>query len=407
MNVVAGLRLAAALVFLSALAVPAALTAWTVFRDNEARASQMERRSLAQVRRWAGDLAEGRLQGERIGLELNRAWTDQLAFRYPTTQLRNSAMIALGHSTSDSIQLGRQGHWFTLRTPRLRAAACAAPTGIDEDASKALLDLYLGFEARAETQGVPAYSLIIPNPASVFPDRLPAEIAERCTGPSALGRMIAEVEAAAGHGRILYDLDWFRAQPVGAVYDRWSYHWHRGGGRRYLDYLLTEGGMAGLRPSPLGDRAVDRDWPIDNAHELGVAPRLTTISLPVLESRPPRPVLGEDLPDELKTALRPVFQNGNLARLAMTSEGPGEGVGVLIWDSFTAIFWSAYSTLFETSYRFMINDMNDAPGAFDRILEVTQPDVVVFLTVDIKWQRINNPGLRDTANGHMLAPPEE
>lgn len=407
MRVVTGLRLAAALVFLSALAVPAAVTAWTIFSDNEARASQMERRSLAQVRRWAGDVATGRLRGERIGLELNRAWTDQLAFRYPITRLRNTAMVALGHSTSESIQLGRQGHWFTLRAPRLRAAACAAPTGIDEEASKALLDLYLGFEARAAAREVPVYALVIPNPASVFPDRLPVEIAERCTGPSALARMIAEVETAAGHGRILYDLDWFRAQPVGAIYDRWSYHWHRGGGRRYLDYLLTEGEMAGLRPSPLGDRAVDRDWPIDNAHELGVAPRLTTVSLPTLEHRPPRPVQGEDLPESLKTALRPLFQNGNIARLAMTSDGPGEGVGVLIGDSFTASFWSAYSALFETSYRFMTNDMNDAPGAFDRILEVTDPDVIVFLTVDSKWQRVNNPGLRDTANGRMLAAPED
>lgn len=373
-------------VVLTLLTAPGVLTVHRIVTGEEDRVSEEERRRLATVTGWSRRLSDGRLGVNEAGPALADAFKDQLVFRRTLTRPYNLALLHLGHSTADRISVGPNQYWFQTEAPTFRRVACATPDGIEMERSRQMLREYAEFAERAEARGVRVLAILVPLKATLYPEHLPEPMRSRCMGAPGLQEAVAEVQAGAERPFIAYDVDWFRAQGEGFMYDPREFHWSRAGAQRYWRYLVTEGALAGeITPPPLG-RSVFTDDLIDNAYDLGVAPLTVNRERFALEISPDESGRAEFiLEDEVFQRFVPIFRNGDTDRLLMARGGPRDGTGVLVGDSFTANVWPFFRLYFDTTYRFMTNDLLRQPGDLDAIIEATDPDYLIFLLTDSKW----------------------
>jgi len=376
-----------------ALIAPGAFTAWRIAQGQEETRSRAELRTLARMAPVFERLASGRLTLPDLPAAIDTAFEDQLVIRQAATQWINRALVfGFAHSPSDMVEIGRGGMWFRTDSPSYNSLPCASPQGTDEAMMRRLGDIWLAFQTRMERRGVRAYMIAVPSLPTVRRDNLPAYLRERCAGPAPMETLAAYIQGQGG--RFAYDLDWFRAQPEGSVFDQRSLHWHHAGHTRYLNYLLGEGMLSelGVEPAPL---RVREDFPmtaaIDLAPFIGVGrltheyDRLAFVDerRGEISVREWRESGGADLDRHLDDR-----RAGAYTMIRGREGGPRL---LHIGDSFSYRNGLDYFLMhFPEALHLRTNSMSERfqRGRFDAVVSDYDPDVVVFLFFDNKLTRI-------------------
>ena len=391
------------MLFAAMLAVPAAVTMYRIAGGAERSRSDVERRSLETVSTYMADLSAGRVPMRDAGSRFGEAYKDQLAFRVPVTRFVNRLFIGLfRHSPNETVKIGRDNFWFQTGAPSFRFMACAAPEDVNRARAVAMLDSYKTFEARAAAKGVKTYLLVVPLTQMIYPENLPTPLRQHCEGRSVMRDLLDE---AGEGGRIAYDLDWFRAQAPGDVFDPRAFHWHGAGAQKYLAYLIEDGILKGERRQPRLGRERVRTDDVDNAADMGVAPLHSKAPYRALRERAQTALTGAELSPEEAAAFADIVRKGRERTLKITRGGPQPGVGVLVGDSFSAKFWLSYAHHFETAYRFHTSFLDLREGVLDRIIETTDPDYLVVLLIEPKWTILDHSGEITSYERMFLAAP--
>jgi hypothetical protein len=390
-------RLISISLFFLLLAIPGLLTVLKIASGHEEVRNGFERRDLVTTKAVIASFKAGELAAVKVMPQMGAAFKDQLVFRPQITALVNRRLVSLKQSTSKKISIGKDSFWFQTAAPKFSYIPCAAPAGINIDATKAMLKQYTEFEKRAQDRGVKAYAIIVPLSSTVYSEFLPEPLRSSCRGYEPILDKLLRDE---NYGRILYDLDWFKAQKRGFIYDPRSFHWSREGAQSYFEYLVSTKLSDELPVVPFGAHR-NRTDDLDNASDLGVAPISHTQSTRTLTIFPKKvakwnEVRGED---DLGGLIRPNTQQ----MIHVTQGTPFQGTSILFGDSFTAMVWPYFSSHFETAYRFQSSFLNLDVGALDNLLDQVETDYIFILWIESKFIVLGN---KTTAANRVFLPPQ-
>ena len=367
------------IIFFALLLTPGVLTLKKVMSGEEAVKNGVERRNLATVDKYLKSLKHDKMDTLSSLPELGEALKDQLVFRPEVTKAVNSRLIALGHSPSDKIVIGQKNYWFQTGAPDYRRIPCIRSNDVNLPAMKNMLESYRDFESRAAEKGVKVYAIIIPFTSSIYPENLPEPLRSKCADKEPPLQTLLE---NADYGNVFYDIDWFRQQEEGFVYDPRSFHWSKPGAQRYWEYFVNERLKDELPHVSFGDtRMIDAK--IDNASDLGVAPLFEKQQSRALRHKPDvstdwRERFGED-------TLNDIIRPGGQRMVKITEGGKFDKTGILFGDSFTAMPWPYFSRHFENAYRFQSSFLKLNEGVMDKFLDEVETDYLFIMWTEAKW----------------------
>ena len=387
------IRYALALAFILALALPGVATVWRVMSGDEAQSSEAENRRLARFAPIPARLADGRVTLTTLPAAVDSAFEDQLTVRMAMTRPLNSVLVHLfGQSTADEISIGPHRHWFrTGAAPVFEILSCASPGGVDHEAADRLVEAYLGFDERMRAQGVEVALLIVPNKAAVYPQSLPPELAESCVDRPYFAESLAE-RMRAGGGRAEFDLDWFRERNPELIWDRRHYHFSTAAGRLFIQEQINNGALSflGIEASPIEwlERRLVEDVDLDG--RLGIYPQQFSTPFPSMPEQLERVRNGIRIREDGEGNYAPLMSPGRLNALRIYDGGRAEGRALFIGDSFSRRSDEYFARNFAETLVVQTNDMNRrlGPGSYDRLVEQFQPDLVVFMFEQAKFEPV-------------------
>lgn len=403
----AWIRLAIAVIFLAALALPGAMVLARMASGTEADRSQSENRRLAQFATLFENLRDGEVPAAALAQRIDTAFYDQLPIRPRVTRWTNSVLVyGFHHATGVDVTLGEQGYWFRTETPSYAHLACAAPGGVDADYVTEFVDVQARFQARWAARGVPVYLIVIPKKSSVVPQFLPEFLRQRCeTRPNPTELVVEQLRARGA--AVAYDLDWFRDQGVETIFDRRSYHWDDGAGARYFQYLFAEGLLAqtGITPSPIeGD---GRLWsaPIDLAAQLGIGPLEYSMHRPRLPERLQGVWNGVEWQAQSGEDFSRHFNRGAAQRVRFMQGREGTGRALYFGDSFSRRPDEYFARHMTQSMLLWTREVSDRlqPGRMDALIEDFHPAFVVLVVVESKLAVVDPEQTRDLWSAFMPA----
>jgi hypothetical protein len=381
------------LAFILALALPGAATGWRVMSGGEIATSEEENRRLATFAAIPTRMADGRIRIPTLPEAVDTAFEDQLTVRMALTRPLNSILVHLfGNSTAAEVAIGPRGHWFrTGAAPVFEILSCANPDGIEQESADRLVDAYLGFDERMTAQSVETALLIVPNKAAVYPEALPPELAERCANRPYFAESLAE-RLRAGGANAVFDLDWFRERNPDLIWDRRHYHFSESAGRLFIHDQMTTGALSflGIEASPLEQLERRNIEDVDLDGRLGIYPQ--QFSTPLLRMQPEIENIrnGIAIRDEDGVNYAPLFSPGRLNALRIYYGSRETGRAIFVGDSFSQRSRDYFARNFAETLYARTNDMNRrlGPGSYDRLVEMFQPDVIVFMFEQAKFEPV-------------------
>lgn len=387
------IRYALALAFILALALPGAATGWRVMSGAEAGTSEAENRRLATFSSIPQRLAERRVTTQTLPTAIDTAFEDQLPVRMAMTRPLNSVLVHLfRQSTADEIAIGPQGHWFrTGAAPVFEILSCASPDGVEQESADRLVDAYLGFHDRMQARGVETALMIVPNKAAVYPDALPPELAESCTERPYFAETLVE-RLRAGGGRANFDVDWFRERNPDLIWDRRHYHFSTAAGRLFVQHQINEGVLSFLEieasPVELLERRLSEDVDLDG--RLGIYPQQFSTAFPSMPEQLERIRNGIRVREDGDGNYAPLLSPGRLNALRIYDGTRESGRAIFVGDSFSRRSDEYFARNFAETLVVQTNDMNRrlGPGSYDRLVEMFQPDVIVFMFEQAKFEPV-------------------
>ena len=387
------LRLVFVCAFVVLLAVPGMLTFHRVAAGDEAARSSVENRRYARFSQIPNRLRNNPDFIHGLPSWVETAFSDQMPIRHDVTRIVNSTLVyGFGRATGAGVSIHR-GHWFLTETPSFTHMACAAPAGINEAYANLLLEAYSGFNTRMAARGVDVYLILPPTQATINPSRLPPYLRDRCEDqPPPATRLVERLRDAGA--RVAYDVDWFRETGAEHLFEPRSYHWHFGGGMRYSEYLLAEGMLSelGIEPMPVAREGEPNfTHRIDLANRMGVGWTQYRFFRPPFGERFRGTSNGVQWRDETGDDYARFVNNGSLEQALFTQGRPGTGRALIIGDSFSrqANFYLARH--FEEALVLRTNFMGQAlaPGSMEALVEMYQPDHILFIFVETKFAPVD------------------
>lgn len=381
--------------FLAFLAVPGILTLGKVVTGAEVSSSQTENRRLDTFSAIPDQLARPNLGMEQLPGLVDTAFEDQLVIRMGLTRTLNSGLVhGFTRSTAAEMSIGPGRYWFRTGSPVFDLLSCVAPEGLNEAAYNELAENLTGFSQRMDTRGVRSAVLIVPNKAAIYPEQLPAELAERCVGRETPSARLARNLQARGV-LISFDLDWFQSQDQPLLWDQRNYHWSTAGGRLYLRHELADGVLSGLgvRAGPielLQDRELTEQVDVDG--RLGVFPQEFSTPFPAMPEGLDRIVNGVIARDRENLGNYARFMRGGELRSLRLTFGEREtGRAMLIGDSFSRRADDYFARNFAETLIVQTNDMVRPlpPGIFDELIAQYDPEIVIFMFEQAKFEPVN------------------
>lgn len=343
-----------------------------------------------------------------ITSSIEKSASDQLLLRDPIVRgFRRMQVHGFGQETSETVIIGRNGHWYQTGNKVLSRMPCASPNPVVPKLQDAFTKSIIDFDRWLRSEGKTLSLIIVPLQHSLEPSNLPLELSERCQLPFEPLQTSVENLREAGID-MLYDPHWIRETGVDKFYDPKAFHWNPEGALRYIRHGFETGAFptASLTLAPFNGNTHVKETDVDIARYIGVAPIVQKYNEPVILQRL---TYQRHVGSAVKEGLLPkkIRANylGNGPSLYAETDNFNNGRGLIIGDSFSQAPFNFLARQFTSTLSATSNSAKQDPGRFRTLVNDFQPDHVFLIFEESKFTPVKG-GPTWLSIGKMMGPNE-